>query len=129
MKIQNWLFHYSCFKVYWCLSSQKVWTSIKENYKIFEKNLLFGSDYWLSLKNKIKKIYYFLLILAVVFIVPSQCSILKPQLYVIRKLRGSFCRVLFLFASVSQACFEVLYSFSNWRYWSGSSWCHLCPTF
>ena len=49
-----------------------------QNHDIFIKKLPFRSDY-LKIKNHKKSCYYFLLILGMAFIVPSQCSFLKLQ--------------------------------------------------
>ena len=59
-----------------------------------------------------KKLWiFFLLILGVAFVAPSQCSFPELQLHVIKKLWNQFCCILFLFASVQMVCLRFL-SFS-----------------
>lgn len=55
--------------------------------------------------------YYFMVILDAVFIVPSQYSFLKLQLYVLKKLWNDFCCIVFLFPSAWKTCLTFSKSF------------------
>ena len=83
------------FKVCCYLQSQNVWTSILQNHDMFQKSCRLDGIVDRSNISKNNFLKYFLLILAVTFLVQSQCSIPKLQLHVTKKFEIIFVPLRF----------------------------------